>query len=511
MAPGLVTAEKAARGKLPTDVWWHTIVPTNGAEKTGYPTQKPEGIVRRMRAGLHAPRRLVPRLLRRQRHARRRRRQARPPLRADRLQSRGRARDARAAGGGRCDRHPGIRRAFAGIRQACASTRSSSSPATTSSVCASPSSSARCSRSRTSSGLLLWAIAALLAAIANWFATLLLGALAPGAAPLPRRVRQIRHAALRLSAPRRRAATRRFDGHDGYPVDVDDRPARAPEPRERAPARGPAAPCRAARRRARWRSERRGSAPASRSSPPTSGCSPPPRCSAGSRASRAPRCRAACATAMLYALSYGAQFWGYALLLTDRYPDSDPQALAGLPSANDPIRLDIERRSAPQSPDRLLPPAARAAAPRLAAAVGDSRAPRCDRELVRDALRRALARSACTASSPATCATSSTSTRSSISSPTRSPGFVGAVRQLSARSRRRRARAPESLEDRLSLDPRASCVAALRRIRRRLEPRRRAARLVQRARARANAARAAQRRRARPALPGADARLRCCC
>jgi site-specific DNA-methyltransferase (adenine-specific) len=48
MAPGLVTAEKAARGKLPTDVWWHTIVPTTGAEKTGYPTQKPEGIIRRM-------------------------------------------------------------------------------------------------------------------------------------------------------------------------------------------------------------------------------------------------------------------------------------------------------------------------------------------------------------------------------------------------------------------------------------------------------------------------------
>lgn len=48
MAPGLVSAEKAARGKLPTDVWWHTIVPTNGAEKTGYPTQKPAGIVRRM-------------------------------------------------------------------------------------------------------------------------------------------------------------------------------------------------------------------------------------------------------------------------------------------------------------------------------------------------------------------------------------------------------------------------------------------------------------------------------
>jgi site-specific DNA-methyltransferase (adenine-specific) len=48
MAPGLVTAEKAARGKLPTDVWWHTIVPTNGHEKTGYPTQKPEGVLRRI-------------------------------------------------------------------------------------------------------------------------------------------------------------------------------------------------------------------------------------------------------------------------------------------------------------------------------------------------------------------------------------------------------------------------------------------------------------------------------
>jgi site-specific DNA-methyltransferase (adenine-specific) len=48
MAPGLVTPEKASRGKLPTDVWWHTIVPTNGREKTGYPTQKPEGIVSRM-------------------------------------------------------------------------------------------------------------------------------------------------------------------------------------------------------------------------------------------------------------------------------------------------------------------------------------------------------------------------------------------------------------------------------------------------------------------------------
>lgn len=48
MAPGLVGPEKAARGKLPTDTWWHTIVPTNSHEKTGYPTQKPLGILRRI-------------------------------------------------------------------------------------------------------------------------------------------------------------------------------------------------------------------------------------------------------------------------------------------------------------------------------------------------------------------------------------------------------------------------------------------------------------------------------
>lgn len=48
MAPGLVTPEKAERGKTPTDTWWHTIVPTNGKEKTGYPTQKPLGILNRI-------------------------------------------------------------------------------------------------------------------------------------------------------------------------------------------------------------------------------------------------------------------------------------------------------------------------------------------------------------------------------------------------------------------------------------------------------------------------------
>jgi site-specific DNA-methyltransferase (adenine-specific) len=48
MTPNLVGPEKAARGKLPTDTWWHTIVPTNSKEKTGYPTQKPLGILRRI-------------------------------------------------------------------------------------------------------------------------------------------------------------------------------------------------------------------------------------------------------------------------------------------------------------------------------------------------------------------------------------------------------------------------------------------------------------------------------
>jgi site-specific DNA-methyltransferase (adenine-specific) len=48
MAPGLVGPEKAERGKTPTDVWWHTIVPTNGREKTGYPTQKPLGVLNRV-------------------------------------------------------------------------------------------------------------------------------------------------------------------------------------------------------------------------------------------------------------------------------------------------------------------------------------------------------------------------------------------------------------------------------------------------------------------------------
>jgi len=48
LAPGLVGPEKAARGKTPTDTWWHTIVSPTGKEKTGYPTQKPLGLLRRI-------------------------------------------------------------------------------------------------------------------------------------------------------------------------------------------------------------------------------------------------------------------------------------------------------------------------------------------------------------------------------------------------------------------------------------------------------------------------------
>jgi site-specific DNA-methyltransferase (adenine-specific) len=59
MAPGLVGPEKAARGKLPTDTWWHTIVGTNSKEKTGYPTQKPLAILERIVSASSRPGDLV--------------------------------------------------------------------------------------------------------------------------------------------------------------------------------------------------------------------------------------------------------------------------------------------------------------------------------------------------------------------------------------------------------------------------------------------------------------------
>jgi site-specific DNA-methyltransferase (adenine-specific) len=59
MAPGLVSKQKAERGKFPTDTWWHTIVGTNSKEKTGYPTQKPVGVLRRIVAASSNPGDLV--------------------------------------------------------------------------------------------------------------------------------------------------------------------------------------------------------------------------------------------------------------------------------------------------------------------------------------------------------------------------------------------------------------------------------------------------------------------
>lgn len=47
-SPGLTTEEDRKRGALPSDVWWHTIVSPTGKEKTGYATQKPLGVLRRI-------------------------------------------------------------------------------------------------------------------------------------------------------------------------------------------------------------------------------------------------------------------------------------------------------------------------------------------------------------------------------------------------------------------------------------------------------------------------------
>ena len=94
MAPGLVGPEKAARGKLPTDTWWHTIVSPTGKEKTGYPTQKPLGILERIVRASCPPRRPGARLLRRQRHDRRGRAAYGAPLPAGRFTPGGARRDA---------------------------------------------------------------------------------------------------------------------------------------------------------------------------------------------------------------------------------------------------------------------------------------------------------------------------------------------------------------------------------------------------------------------------------
>ena len=97
-APGLVGPEKAARGKTPTDVWWQTIVPTNSRERTGYADAEAARDPVAHRRGPLAPGRPRARLLRRQRHDRRGRRQARSRLHPGRLEPAGARGDAEAPG-----------------------------------------------------------------------------------------------------------------------------------------------------------------------------------------------------------------------------------------------------------------------------------------------------------------------------------------------------------------------------------------------------------------------------
>ena len=129
MAPGLVTPEKAELGKLPTDVWWHTIVSPTGREKTGYPTQKPEGILRRIVQASTREGDWVLDFFAGLGHDGGGRRDARAPLRARRRESRGDRDHARAVLGHRGRRVPG-RRAPGRARRlsGCRGVRSSAAP-----------------------------------------------------------------------------------------------------------------------------------------------------------------------------------------------------------------------------------------------------------------------------------------------------------------------------------------------------------------------------------------------
>ena len=92
MAPGLVTPEQRERGKRPSDTWWHTIVSPTGQREDRLPDAEARGHRAPDGPGVVAPRRPLPRPVRRLGHARRGRREARPPLPADRRVAGGRAR-----------------------------------------------------------------------------------------------------------------------------------------------------------------------------------------------------------------------------------------------------------------------------------------------------------------------------------------------------------------------------------------------------------------------------------
>lgn len=187
--------------------------------------------------------------------------------------------------------------------------------------------------------LLLWSVVALLAAVANWLATLALGR-SPGAlhrflAAYVKYVTQF-YAYLHLAAERYPP----FDGQDGYAVDLQIAPPAA-QRRSSVLLRGllllPAAllagvlvgdPSGGVGTSATLFTSNLGLLPTAALLA----------WFASLVLGRTPR---GLRDTVLYALLYGAQFWGYALLLTDRYPDSDPQALPGLPVRADPIELDV--------------------------------------------------------------------------------------------------------------------------------------------------------------------------
>ncbi len=299
--------------------------------------------------------------------------------------------------------------------------------------------------------LLLWSAVALLAAIANWLATLVRGrsprSLHRFLAAYVKYVTQF-YAYLHLAADPYPS----FDAPDGYPIDLKIAPA-ARQSRWTVALRGllllPAALIAAA-----LIGDPAGGFNSGRGSFSYGFGILPIVALLGWFAIMARRSMPrGLRDAAAYALAYGAQFWAYALLLTDRYPDSDPQALPGLPVREDPISVRARGRAAAQPPDRVLQAAAGIAAPAVAVAVDAAGAARGARQLDRDAARRALAAAAARLPRrlPALC-----DPRVRVPVPDRQP--VPRVRrrrrQLPTRSARRRAPAPEPLEDRLS--PRSS-------------------------------------------------------
>jgi Domain of unknown function (DUF4389) len=187
--------------------------------------------------------------------------------------------------------------------------------------------------------LLLWSIVVLLAAIANWLATLLLGR-SPGAlhrflATYVKYVTQF-YAYLHLAAERYPP----FDGQDGYAVDLQIAPP-APQSRWGVLLRGLLLLLAALLVGVLVGDPSGGVGSSSTAFSFDLGLLPAAALLAWFASLVRGRTPRGLRDALLYTLLYGAQFWAYALLLTDRYPDSDPQALPGLASRADAIRLDV--------------------------------------------------------------------------------------------------------------------------------------------------------------------------